>query len=535
MSNERTIKPNALADFTPQLGDYKTLQPFRYWCQKVLPLVYDDSLSYYELLCKVVDYLNKTIDTVNVLSTEYTMLKNYVENYFNNLDVQKEINNKLDELVKDGTLTSLILNIIGYIGTVLTVENGELINTTLTTNTKYILMEDCILNHTITMNGDNIKIDFNGHKISSNLDIPFFQSRFETRNEYAELKNGIFVKKGGNSYIFDFPNTFKYEVLNCKFTTTGHTLNSTLNGGINFYKYGSVQETGYVNKIENCIFINSYINVGTSDSYVLNNIIWNNALLYAIAFTNSQINFSGNQIVGVVRAKDTLLHRITNNYFDGNVGNSIKIDYGLVLENISDSLITNNTFTYCENSIKLSECNTCIISSNNFWDNNKLSTGIAEIIIESETKYNTNSIVNNTFNYYAKRQQSNNFIPIYDKTNFCFTLIDNNILSNESAYKDSILSEYVTNKTTLHALTKNSNYPYYGKEKLTLNNETVSSVDVHLPFKFNFVLLTLSYPGELYNKGVTCSYTKKDDRTFTLFITTINNESGSCTVNYSAF
>ena len=35
------------------------LTPFRFWCQKVLPLVYDDSLSYYELLCKVIDYLNK--------------------------------------------------------------------------------------------------------------------------------------------------------------------------------------------------------------------------------------------------------------------------------------------------------------------------------------------------------------------------------------------------------------------------------------------------------------------------------------------
>ena len=28
------------------------LSPFRLWCQKVLPLVYDDSLSYYELLFK---------------------------------------------------------------------------------------------------------------------------------------------------------------------------------------------------------------------------------------------------------------------------------------------------------------------------------------------------------------------------------------------------------------------------------------------------------------------------------------------------
>ena len=115
MSDERTIKPNAPADFTPQLGDYKTLQPFRYWCQKVLPLVYDDSLSYYELLCKVVDYLNKSMEDietlngdVNSLHTAYTELQNYVNNYFSTLDVQEEINNKLDQMANDGTLNILL-------------------------------------------------------------------------------------------------------------------------------------------------------------------------------------------------------------------------------------------------------------------------------------------------------------------------------------------------------------------------------------------------------------------------------------------
>lgn len=44
---------------------YKDLNHFKFWCQKVLPLVYDDSLSYYEVLCKVVDYINKIIDDEN--------------------------------------------------------------------------------------------------------------------------------------------------------------------------------------------------------------------------------------------------------------------------------------------------------------------------------------------------------------------------------------------------------------------------------------------------------------------------------------
>jgi len=44
MSTRDIVKKDP-ANFTPTLGNYTDLQPFRFWCQKVLPLVYDDSLS----------------------------------------------------------------------------------------------------------------------------------------------------------------------------------------------------------------------------------------------------------------------------------------------------------------------------------------------------------------------------------------------------------------------------------------------------------------------------------------------------------
>lgn len=57
------------------------LEKLKMWCQKVLPLVYDDSLSYYELLAKVVDYLNNltnatniNIDEINAIKTELAKL-----------------------------------------------------------------------------------------------------------------------------------------------------------------------------------------------------------------------------------------------------------------------------------------------------------------------------------------------------------------------------------------------------------------------------------------------------------------------------
>lgn len=95
------------------------LKPFRFWCQKVLPLVYDDSLSYFELLCKVVDYLNNTMTDVNTLGENfnqlvvlYNQLSEYVRDYFASLDAQEMINNKLDEMATNGELDSLISPVV---------------------------------------------------------------------------------------------------------------------------------------------------------------------------------------------------------------------------------------------------------------------------------------------------------------------------------------------------------------------------------------------------------------------------------------
>lgn len=43
------------------------IEKLRFWCFKVLPLVYDDSLSYMEVLCKVKYKLNEIIDSMNGL------------------------------------------------------------------------------------------------------------------------------------------------------------------------------------------------------------------------------------------------------------------------------------------------------------------------------------------------------------------------------------------------------------------------------------------------------------------------------------
>ncbi len=79
------------------------IRPFKFWVQNVLPQVYDDSLSYYELLNKVVAYLNNTTREVNRISK-------YLEDFLSNLNITEEIERKLDEMALDGTLAEILAN-----------------------------------------------------------------------------------------------------------------------------------------------------------------------------------------------------------------------------------------------------------------------------------------------------------------------------------------------------------------------------------------------------------------------------------------
>lgn len=66
------------------------LKHFKFWCQSVLPLVYDESLSYYEVLCKVVDYINKLIESdreiienANELEAELREVQKWIDEFDN--------------------------------------------------------------------------------------------------------------------------------------------------------------------------------------------------------------------------------------------------------------------------------------------------------------------------------------------------------------------------------------------------------------------------------------------------------------------
>lgn len=55
------------------------LSPFAFWCQKVMPAVLDDSLSFYEVLCKLTAKLNDAIETINGHSQLITTMQSEID------------------------------------------------------------------------------------------------------------------------------------------------------------------------------------------------------------------------------------------------------------------------------------------------------------------------------------------------------------------------------------------------------------------------------------------------------------------------
>lgn len=84
---------------------------FHFWCQKVLPLVFDESLSYYELLCKVVHYLNHLLDDTSEISKEIYNIQGELDrlnNYISSDEflsvVEKRVVEVVNELIDNGVL-----------------------------------------------------------------------------------------------------------------------------------------------------------------------------------------------------------------------------------------------------------------------------------------------------------------------------------------------------------------------------------------------------------------------------------------------
>ena len=104
------------------------IEKFRFFCQKILPLVYDDSLSYLEVLGKVSAKLNQVIDKTNEVQEAITIVNTEIEKvekdirqlYKNDEEFKKDIDDikegKYVELYLDSISNWIDKNLIDVIG-----------------------------------------------------------------------------------------------------------------------------------------------------------------------------------------------------------------------------------------------------------------------------------------------------------------------------------------------------------------------------------------------------------------------------------
>lgn len=105
MNNENTKK-------------YINLPPFKGWVLENFPFIEEDfdAITNYQMMCKIIGYLNVIKDNNDYIQNEeikplydaFVSLKEYVDNYFDNLDIQAEVDAKLDEMAESGELAEII-------------------------------------------------------------------------------------------------------------------------------------------------------------------------------------------------------------------------------------------------------------------------------------------------------------------------------------------------------------------------------------------------------------------------------------------
>lgn len=310
------------------LQPIQTLKPFTKFCCSIgaIPSSYMVSLTYEEQLLWLCDYLQNTIiptvnnngEAVTELQNLYTQLKSYVDNYFTNLDVQTEINNKLDQMASDGTLDTILskftsfihIKDYGAIGDGIT-DNSEILQN-IFDNYNNIFIDSGVYYSSTPLNiKSNTNIIGNGTLKS---DLLIHGNIGETIN-YSTLE----INKINTDYIFNINDLLLifYENLQNKqenkrqMNTTSSINGSLSNNLINFNNNFSIRKINSIKNIKiDSIIIEGNIDISYSQDIYINNIslFGKNTISnsYNINVTNSLINLGNEDRIDVFRGSSNI-------------------------------------------------------------------------------------------------------------------------------------------------------------------------------------------------------------------------------------
>ena len=179
--------------------------PFVQFVTSAVPMVFDNSMSYYEALCALWKYINGMTSVINnnaTLEEEYiekfNELKEFVDTYFDNLDVQEEINNKLDEMVEDGTFQEIVGNLLVDKADYFEVTTKAELKTALadTRSSIIVIKNDLTLDEIMVANHDTL-IDLGNHTLTFSDTTHGFRNYLTTDTFTAYNGNGNITIRNG--------------------------------------------------------------------------------------------------------------------------------------------------------------------------------------------------------------------------------------------------------------------------------------------------------------------------------------------------
>lgn len=480
------------------LKDIENLKPFPHFCYTIgmLPSSYKTSMTYEEQLIWLCDYLEKTvIPTVNnnggavtELQNLFVQLKTYTDNYFNNLDVQNEINNKLDKMASDGTLTSIINNNIFKdinnkvlqnsidIG-----KNKEDIKNAITTNSTNVITSDMLTQEVKEqMTGGSVAVVEENSVAANNIQ----NNAIDILNLDESLKNN-FIKNFKNiDYETNYSGFVTYENNNIKLQE-----DSSYNYGIiplekdNIYYY-SVTNSFLVNGLividnitKKLIFdtktVTSEGNVKVSGAFRVNrdNLV---AYIQKFAPTNSKYNLFNDKATNITKISNLSLNLTKENY---SINKLLTIDnywvstYSVIGES---PLIKTTLNTENESKIdiyKMSKGTKYKIIGKNHYEIAGLAI-LTENLLLSYLSQTTPQVLND-YQYEFIAPDNGYIVTSYYKEPSGRT-VDNTVMSlydEQEKYYDNVnwctLGDSLTDKATLGENVKN--YTNYISDKLNLN------------------------------------------------------------------
>ena len=489
----------------------KYVKPLKKICMTIgqLPSSYLETMSYYEMLVWFVEFLRNQVipaldnnaEAVRELQQLYIELKDYVDNYFDNLDVQEEINNKIDEMVESGEFEEIVSK---YLDNKL---NYYLVDNTFTFDkiqelfsieeSKVIEFKNGTYNfdNTFSLN-KNTKIILNDAKLIFTVPHAFYN--FVTTDEFLEYNgNGNIDIIGGtiDGGTIRFCHAKNININNVIFDNSlaGHILEMAAINGL---------------KVENCTF-----NGGETEEIVAEIIQIDEMLYEAFPWFDSenptydgtpninwlinnnlfQLNTDNNRLkfhtgIGGHYSQVNEKHSniiITNNIFDG-------FDFsGVRCRQVENVLIENNKFYHAVNNerevrtIEIQQAGNYVSINNNYVDGN---INASSKFIQGNTNANelkiTNNIVKNMYTIENMEIDNDCVLFLYGYT----ILIDNNIfdgfskelikISANSTQVNNIVvtRNNISNCTFTSYLIRFSTKGVYQFNYNVVNNDSVSNV-----------------------------------------------------------